>query len=151
MRGPLTATINRVQGMIAYVRENLILPEPEPVKVAKKGRKKSSKSASKSSRASEMAATLKKSQQQRRVTKGDDDADNGKKGMAGPLCQTCGNFEQHEDHSHPSPHYHEFDAGKSSAPRAGAKSSTNGGAKVTTANSEDETVSAGAVAGGLGE
>lgn len=69
MRSPLTTTINRVQGMIAYVRENLdegeydlfldlILPEPEPVKAAKKGRKKSSKGGSKSARAQSLSGAI---------------------------------------------------------------------------------------------
>lgn len=117
MRSPLTETIKRVEGMIAYVRENLdegeydlfldlILPEPEPVKAVKKGRKKSSKGGSKSSRASSL-------QQQLKAT--------APRTITGPACSVCGNVEDHPDHD--TAHYlsaHEFDSGKLVAYEAGA-------------------------------
>lgn len=124
MRSPLTETIKRVEGMIAYVRENLdegeydlfldlILPEPEPVKAAKKGRKKSAKGGSKSARAQSLSGVIQRTPKSKTDDDNDDDSDG--KGMGGSLCQTCGNFRQYQDHFKPSPDYHEFDAGKSSA------------------------------------
>lgn len=126
MRSPLTQTIKRVEGMITYVRENLddgeydlfldlILPEPEPAKAAKKGRKKSSKGGSKSSRASGMAAAINRSlSQQREAAVGGfaDDVD-------GLLCRyefenggSCKRTSDHNvHHLQTDSLYHEFVAG----------------------------------------
>lgn len=141
-------------------RELLITAlQPEKVVTKRAGKKSASRGASKSSRASGMAAALTKSLEQQRQVAKDGDADDNdpsarcqKEFAGGFICDEPADANVH--HLRGATGYHEFDAGKSSAsptPRAGAKSSTNGGATNSTANPEDETVSAGAVAGGSGE
>jgi LIM-domain binding protein. len=141
MRSPLTETIYRVQGMIAYVRENLSTdeymlfldllvpqPEPEPEKPAKK---KSRKPRGKSARASSMAETLNKNlKQQRRDTSGVES-----------LCMTCDYDSDHNIHHLESMvGYHPFTP---PAPTAAQPSSASNGVGSTTASSVDEMVSAG--------
>ena len=102
-RSPLTEPVQRVQGMITYVQENLstdefnlfldlLVPEPEqaPTK-AKRGRKK-------------------------KMVTGTPTKKRGLPADAAPLlpdekpklCGACGNEEMFQDHFKPSPHYHEF-------------------------------------------
>jgi hypothetical protein len=114
MRSPLTETIKRVEGMIAYVRENLdegeydlfldlILPEPEPVKAVKKGRKRAGKGGSKSSRASGMAAAINRSlESSRQAATKDDSEDDG-------FCAAC-NVQMGDNvhHLESLPDYHPF-------------------------------------------
>lgn len=66
----------------------------------------------------------------------DNDDDSNEEPLYQQRCGTCGNAFGYEDHFQPSPNYHEFDAGKSAAPPARERLSTNGGA------GEDEQVSA---------
>lgn len=142
MRSPLTSTIKRVKGMIAYVRENLdegeydlfldlILPEPEPLKAAKKGRKKSSKGGSKSSRASGMAAAISNSLNQRRRVAGDNPE------LTGPTCAKDGCSWKEEDLIHdPRGGYAGYHPFVPAAQPTRGRSSTNGEAGSSTANSE---------------
>lgn len=114
MRSPLTETINRVQGMITYVRENLstdeymlfldlLVPELEAVKTPAT-KKRKPRAGGKSPRASNMAETLKERREaQRQVTTGDDDDS-----APAPICDTCGNIFGYVDHFQPSPSYHLF-------------------------------------------
>lgn len=136
-----SALLETLRGLNDAERESLVLAlQPEKTATKRAGRK-SNKPASKSSRASGMAAAISGNlQAQREAAKNDDG-----KGMAGPLCQICGNFAQYEDHFKPSPNYHEFDAGKSAAQPARGKSSTNGGATTSTPSSETETADASSV------
>lgn len=115
------------------------------------GKKSSSKGASKSSRASGMAAAINRSlSQQRQVVKSDDDDDNNCGFVHGDgNGHVCGLLPDHNIHH--LQNYVDYHPFASTAPRAGAKSSTNGGATESTASSGDETVSAGAVAGGSSE
>ncbi len=130
-----------------------VAPMPEPEQAAKKSRKKTGrKSGSKSSRASSLGATIKGNLDQRRTAS---DLTNDPS-LTGPACTKEGCDWKAEDLIH-DPNggyagYHEFQpAGKSTAPSARGRSSTNGGAMNGTVNSADETVSAGAVVGGSSE
>lgn len=124
--------------------------EPEPAKATKKTRKKSNKSASKSARGQSISSVIQRTAKVR-VDDGDDDD-------SLTLCQhefdnggTCKRTSDHNIHHLQSDSlYHEFDAGKSSAPRAGGKSSTNGAAGNGTVNSgiDSEDVSNAVHAGG---
>lgn len=106
-RSPLTETINRVQGMITYVRENLSTDEymlyldllvPEPgVAVKTPVKRKRKPRAARSPRAESLATAIGGAVGQSRAT-------------SEPLCASCGNVEDYEDHAQPSPHYHVFEA-----------------------------------------
>lgn len=111
------------------------------------GKKSASKGTLKSSRASGMAAAINRSLSQgRQVVKDGSPCfatvdDNGGE-------MTCGKPEDDSVHDTRYLSSHPFVRDSRTAPRAGAKSSTNGGAVDATVNSGDETMSAGAVAGG---
>jgi hypothetical protein len=153
-RSPLTETIARVQGMIAYVRENLnpgeydlfldlVDPQPEPAPAKKKRTKRGSKS----SRASGLAAAIKNSleAQKKASTISADQGDD-----SGPLCGTCGNTEDFQDHFRPSPNYHEFEGPKPVA-RAGRKSKQKPGETSSAPSSEIESETAIAAGGSAGD
>lgn len=119
---------------------------PQKSSTKRAGKKSVSKGASKSPRASGMAAAINRSlSQQREVVKNDPAC-----GYAFSDETVCNRIEDNPVHRKDGGYagYHPF---VSPAPRAGAKSSTNGGVTATTVNSGDETVSAGAVAEGSGE
>jgi hypothetical protein len=69
----------------------------------------------KSRRASSMAATLGKNLEAQRLATTNDDDDSA----PAPICDTCGNLADYEDHSKPSPSYHPFTV-KGVAQAAGA-------------------------------
>lgn len=117
--------------------------EPElEVKPAKKTRKKSNKPASKSARGQSLSNVI---QRTAKVRVDDDDED-------GPRCTfimgdnvPCNDTEHSLVHKRDGGYlgYHEFQpAGKSSAPRAGVKSSMNGAEQSSTPNLETETADA---------
>jgi|SRR6185436_18436995 len=148
-RSPLTETINKVNGMVHYVQENLsadeyllfldyCVPEPEP-EVAKPAKKKSRKLRGKSVRAAGMAETLNRSlRQQRAITASTD-------------CEMCDYDSDHNIHHLESMvGYHPFVA-PSTAPAADNQSSASNGAGSTTASSVDKTVSAVGVPAGLSD
>lgn len=146
-----SALLETLRGATEAERELLVETlAPQKSTTKRAGKKSASKSASKSSRAQSLSGVI----QRTAKVKTDDDANDPnahcqKEFAGGFVCNEPADANVH--HLRGATGYHEFDAGKSSAPRAGAKSSTNGGATVTTVNSEDETVSAGAVAGGSNE
>lgn len=114
---------------IYAILEKTLTRQSSAKSTTKKSSKKSSKGGSKSARAQSLSGVIQRTPKSKADDDNDDDGDG--KGMGGPLCQTCGNFRQYQDHFKPSPNYHEFDAGKSStsaAQPARGKSSTNGGA-----------------------
>lgn len=135
-RSPLTETYERVNGMVAYVRENLNPGEydlfldmiaPESLPEVKKPVKKSSKKAGKkSARASGMAAAISGSLQRGRgvVTGGDGNEDDGRCAYVitedagdggGPIvCDALPDNNVH--HKRTDPDYHPFQPAASSAP-----------------------------------
>lgn len=126
MRSPLTETIFKVQGMITYVRENLstdefmlfldlLVPERQPeTKPVKKTRKKRGKS----QRASGMAAAIGDSLQRSRAATATEITGETDEPLHAQRC-TCGNAFGHEDHSRPSPNYHEFTSAQSAIAAGG--------------------------------
>lgn len=123
------ALLNTLRSMNESERELLVESLSPASKTTKKvGRKASSKSAGKSSRASGMAAIISGNLSQRRQIIC---------GYIYPDKSACNQPEDNPIHAVDGGYagYHEFTTGKSSAPRAAGKSSTNGGAMSSTANS----------------
>lgn len=123
-RSQLSETYDRLMSLVGQLlglneeERNFVLdrvaPLPEPEKKpTKRTSKKSNKSASKSARGQSISSAIRGT---------------ASRTITGPACSTCGNVEDHPDHD--TAHYlsaHEFDAGKSPAPPARVRSSTNGG------------------------
>jgi hypothetical protein len=124
-RSPLTETIQRVNGMVHYVQQNLsadeyllfldlCVPEPEP-ETAKPAKKKR-KSSSKSSRASKLSTTIRDNLQRRVATEQSDNDPNAhcqKEFEGGFVCDEPADANVH--HLRGATGYHEFEAGKLSA------------------------------------
>lgn len=145
MRSPLTETIQRVNGMISYVRENLstdeymlfldlLAPEPEPeVKPAKK--KVTTERKGQCAACDHLKTHPVHTQENRtgyhvyqptRSRRAASLAEQIKSTSKpaphlgeGPVCQVCAHTEDYEDHAQPSPHYHEFQPPKSNAASGG--------------------------------
>lgn len=109
---------------------------PQKSTTKRAGKKPASKSASKSSRASGMAAAINRSLSQGRqadIVEGGCVAKiEGRLGKT--VCSEPASSLIHDPNGGYKS-YHKFDAGKLPAPRAGAESSTNGGATSSTASS----------------
>lgn len=148
-----SALLETLRGATDAERELLVETlAPQKVMTKRAGKKSASKGASKSARAQSLSGAIHRTPKPKVDSDADDVDPNAhcqKEFAGGFICDEPADANVH--HLRGATGYHEFDAGKSSAPRAGAKSSTNGGAVATTANSGDETVSAGAVAGGSNE
>lgn len=124
---------------------------PEPVKsqgrAGKRASKKSSKSASKSARASSLQTVI---QRTPKTSTGNDRLKCSFVFDDGHKTDTCAAVENDPIHDPTMGYagYHEFDAGKSSAQPARARSSTNGEAGSSTASSEVERKNASTATGG---
>ena len=112
MRSPLTETFRKVQSLVDQVNAlnpdehglflDLLLPESEEQPKQKKTRKKRTTAQS-------GKQTKKGLPEQTSLM-----VDRPRTGVStGELCGACGNVEDYQDHFAPSPHYHEFQPGKS--------------------------------------
>jgi hypothetical protein len=124
--------------MALLIRQNVYLDLHKalavtPRKVAAK--KASKKVASKSPRSVSLGAAVKGGLRQREPTRGGfTDAE-----YKPPICGTCGNVEDFEDHSKPSPRYHPF---QPPAPTATRPSSPKTEVDGSTVSSETDSVAA---------
>lgn len=101
-------TVMNLRALSEDERELLItVLEPQKATTKRAG-KKSGKGGSKSARVQSLSGVIQRTPKSKADDDNDDDGNS--KGMGGPLCQTCGNFRQYQDHFKPSPNYHEFDA-----------------------------------------
>lgn len=125
--------------------------EPEKPTAKKPGKKASSKSSSKSPRAQSLSGAIQRAGKGRA-----DDSDGDDPSTLPQYCLAmvednggeiaCGKtVDDNIHHLTKHPDYHEFTTGKSPAPLAATKSSTNGGAMSGTANSATETEDASSV------
>lgn len=161
-RSHITELWKKAEAMVFHVQEHLNpeeyavfldmidpLPEPQPeVKPAKKARKKPA--SKKSPRASSLEQQI-----QTRARRGPtvsgfaDDTDMQRCEFVRDDNKVCGLLPDHNVHHLQSAMgYHEFDAGKPTAPTASDSSSANGGASGGTASSGTQTESVAVAAGG---
>lgn len=155
-RSEITAMVQRARDMVEYVREKLTdeelkvfldelapLPEPEPVKVAKKTCKKSSKSATKSPRGQSLSNAIQRTPKARVG-----DSDNGD---ASGQCSDCGMAADMPIHDPDGGYLNYYPFVSAAAQPARGRSSTNGGVGNSTASIETGKAAAGVTAGGSNE